>query len=89
MFMSKAHQHHPASAPVNAGDKEAELAKSPFLEQLLEKDLEVIFLTDAVDEYMMSNLPEYDEKKFQNAAKDDLKLGGKKGKREKRVRVSM
>ncbi|KAK9835529.1 hypothetical protein WJX74_002421 [Apatococcus lobatus] len=69
-----------------AGDKEAELAKSPFLEQLLEKDLEVIFLTDAVDEYMMSNLPEYDEKKFQNAAKDDLKLGGKKGKKEKRVR---
>ena len=74
---------------VRTGDKEAELGKSPFLEQLLEKDLEVLFLTDAIDEYMMSNLPEYDERKFQNAAKDDLKLGGKKGKKDKRVRVRL
>ena len=64
------------------------MMKSPFLEQLIEKDLEVIFLTDAIDEYMMSNLPEYDERKFQNAAKDDLKLGGKKGKKDRRIRVS-
>lgn len=38
---------------------------------------QVIYLTDAVDEYLTQNLTEYEEKKFQNASKDDLKLGSK------------
>lgn len=63
---------------------------SPFLERLLEKDFEVIYLTDAVDEYLMQSLPEYDDKKFQNASKDNLKLGkdqDKDKKREKAIKV--
>ncbi len=58
-----------------AGASKEELAKSPFLEKLLQKGLEVVFMTDAIDEYVMSHLTEYDDAKFQNASKDNLKLG--------------
>ena len=37
-------------------------------------------MTDAVDEYLTQNLTEYEDKKFQNASKDDLKLGSKEEK---------
>ena len=57
-----------------AGASKAELAKSPFLEKLLQKDLEVVFMTEAIDEYVMSHLTEFDDKKFQDASKDNLKL---------------
>lgn len=39
---------------------------------------QVIYFTDPVDEYLMQNLTEYEEKKFQNASKEDLKIGTKK-----------
>ncbi|KAK9806925.1 hypothetical protein WJX72_007685 [[Myrmecia] bisecta] len=66
-----------------AGESKEALAKSPFLEQLLKKGYEVIYFTDSIDEYMMQNLPEYDDKKFQNASKEDLKLGDKDKKQKK------
>ncbi|XP_024394863.1 endoplasmin homolog [Physcomitrium patens] len=53
------------------------LEQSPFVEKLLKKGYEVIYLTDPVDEYLTQNLTEYEDKKFQNASKDDLKLGSK------------
>lgn len=43
---------------------------------------QVIYLTDAVDEYLTQNLTEYEEKKFQNASKEDLKLGSRDEKAE-------
>ncbi len=60
---------------LHAGASKEELAKSPFLEKLLQKGLEVVFMTDAIDEYVMSHLTEFDDAKFQNASKDNLKLG--------------
>ena len=39
------------------------------------KDLEVIYFTDPIDEYTMQNLTEFDEYKFSNASKEDLKFG--------------
>eukprot|EP00270_Netrium_digitus_P012098 TRINITY_DN38_c0_g1_i1.p1 TRINITY_DN38_c0_g1~~TRINITY_DN38_c0_g1_i1.p1 ORF type:complete len:894 (+),score=276.52 TRINITY_DN38_c0_g1_i1:247-2682(+) len=62
------------------GQSKEQLEKSPFLEKLLKKGYEVLYLTDAVDEYLMQNLSEFDDKKFQNASKEDLKIGGKKEK---------
>ena len=47
---------------------------SPFVERLLKKGYEVLYLTDAVDEYCISALPEFDGKRFQNVAKDGLKV---------------
>lgn len=51
-----------------------ELKKSPFVETLVSKGYEVIFFTDPLDEYVMSNVNEYEEKTFINISKDDLKL---------------
>ena len=58
-----------------AGESREQLEKSPFLERLLAKDLEVIYFTDPIDEYTMQNLTEFDEFKFSNASKEDLKFG--------------
>ncbi|KAG8233955.1 hypothetical protein J437_LFUL014164 [Ladona fulva] len=58
-----------------AGSKREEVEKSPFVERLLKKGYEVLFLVEAVDEYCISAIPEFDGKKFQNVAKEGLTLG--------------
>ncbi|GJP29455.1 hypothetical protein CLOM_g16713 [Closterium sp. NIES-68] len=71
------------------GPNREQLERSPFIEKLLKKGLEVLFLTEPVDEYLMQNLTDFDDKKFQNASKEDLKIGGKKSKeREKEMKES-
>lgn len=51
-----------------------ELKRSPFVEAVTSRGYEVIFFTDALDEYMMGHVNEYDDKTFINISKDDLKL---------------
>lgn len=65
-----------------AGSSFEEVASSPFVERLLKKGYEVLYLTDPVDEYCISALPEFEGKKFQNVAKDGLKLNESKEKLE-------
>ena len=36
----------------------------------------MLFLIEPVDEYCIQSLPEFDSKKFQNVAKDGLKIDG-------------
>lgn len=50
------------------------MERSPFAERLVARGLEVLYLTEAVDEYCLSSLPEYDGKKFQNIAKEIFDL---------------
>jgi len=57
-----------------AGSSREEVEQSPFVERLLKKGYEVLYLTEPVDEYCIQALPEYDGKKFQNVAKEGLKL---------------
>ncbi|KAF8774432.1 endoplasmin-like [Argiope bruennichi] len=57
-----------------AGASLEEVEKSPFVERLIRKGYEVLYLTEAVDEYAVSALPEFEGKKFQNVAKDGLRL---------------
>ena len=38
-----------------SGDDKDSLLKSPSVEKLLEKDIEIIFMTDSVDEYTVSS----------------------------------
>ncbi|CAK9826726.1 Hsp90b1 [Anthophora retusa] len=57
-----------------AGSSEEEVKKSPFVERLDKKGYEVLYLTEAVDEYAISALPEFDGKKFQNVAKEGFTL---------------
>ncbi|KAF0298848.1 Endoplasmin [Amphibalanus amphitrite] len=46
----------------------------PFAERLLKKGYEVLYLTEPIDEYAISSLPEFEGKKFQNTAKEGLTL---------------
>ena len=58
-----------------------------FVEKLIQKGYEVIFFTEAIDEYVMTHLTEFDDKKFQDASKDDLKLGKDDKKGMKKLKV--
>ncbi len=72
-----------------AGQSKEEVRNSPFVEKLTAAEYEVIYFTDPLDEYVMSNMPDFDDHKFQDVTKDDLKIGKDKAekKREKKVKV--
>jgi heat shock protein beta len=57
-----------------AGTSRDEVEQSPFVERLLKKGYEVLYLTDPIDEYCMQSSPEFDGKRFQNVAKDGLNI---------------
>ncbi|XP_018330148.1 endoplasmin [Agrilus planipennis] len=57
-----------------AGASRAEVEKSPLVERLLKKGYEVLYLIEAVDEYCINSLPEFDGKKFQNVAKEGFSI---------------
>ncbi|CAB4053877.1 HSP90B [Lepeophtheirus salmonis] len=59
-----------------AGGSKDEVKNSPFVERLLKKGYEVLYLTEAVDEYAISALPEFEGKKFQNVAKEGFNIDG-------------
>jgi len=74
---------------LGAGASVEELKDSVFVEKLIQKGYEVIFFTEAIDEYVMTHLTEFDDKKFQDASKDDLKLGKDDKKGLKKLNVSL
>ncbi|GJN03850.1 hypothetical protein PR202_ga21336 [Eleusine coracana subsp. coracana] len=49
---------------------------APFLEKLVQKDIEVLYLIEPIDEVAIQNLQTYKEKKFVDISKEDLELGG-------------
>ena len=53
-----------------------QVKESPFVERLLKKGFEVLYLTEAVDEYAIGALPEFEGKKFQNVAKEGVEIDG-------------
>jgi molecular chaperone HtpG len=48
---------------------------SPYIEQLREHELEVLLLSERIDEWVMGQLDEFEGKKFKDAARGDLELG--------------
>ncbi len=56
------------------GESVAAAKHSPHLEIFRKKGLEVLLLTDRVDEWLMSHLTEFDGKQFQSVAKGALDL---------------
>merc|ERR1711993_22190 len=57
------------------GESKATVENSPFLEALKKRDLEVIYMTDPIDEHAVQQLKEYDGKKLVNVTKEGLDLG--------------
>merc|ERR550537_217065 len=72
---------------ISGEDKES-LLKSPSVEKLKEKDIEIIFMTDSVDEYTVQHLTEFEGKRLINASREGLKLeeGDKEKKREEKYK---
>ena len=56
-------------------DSHAAAKNSPHLEIFRKKGLEVLLLSDRVDEWLMSNFNEFEGKKFKDITKGDLDLG--------------
>ncbi|MFX9696082.1 molecular chaperone HtpG, partial [Acinetobacter baumannii] len=48
---------------------------SPHLEVFRKKGIEVLLMTDRIDEWLMSYLTEFDGKSFADIARGDLDLG--------------
>lgn len=69
-----------------ASDSVNSARNAPFLERLLEKDLEVLYLVDPIDEVAIQNLKAYKEKNFVDISKEDLDLGDKNEEKEKITR---
>ncbi|KAL3615345.1 hypothetical protein CASFOL_041006 [Castilleja foliolosa] len=69
-----------------ASDSVASARNTPFLEKLAEKDIEVLFLVDPIDEVAVQNLKSYKEKNFVDISKEDLDLGDKNEEKEKEVK---
>ncbi|KAK9975771.1 hypothetical protein ABG768_021004 [Culter alburnus] len=67
-----------------AGTTRKEAESSPFVERLLKKGYEVVYLTEPVDEYCIQALPEFDGKRFQNVAKEGVKFDENDKAKEKR-----
>ncbi len=67
-------------------DNYAAAKNSPHLEIFKDKGIEVLLLSDRVDEWLMSHLNEYEEKSFSSVAKGELdldKLGSEEDKKER------
>jgi len=58
-----------------AADTHAAAKSSPHLEIFRKKGIEVLLLSDRVDEWLTSHLMEYEGKKLQSVAKGELDLG--------------
>lgn len=58
-----------------SGESYAQVKNSPHLEVFRKKGIEVLLLTDRIDEWLMSYLTEFDGKHFVDVARGDLDLG--------------
>lgn len=57
-----------------AGVDQESVEKSQFLEQFQAKDVEVLYFTDPIDEYMAQNVGSFEGKRFKNIATENVQL---------------
>jgi len=56
------------------GESRAAVAQSPFIESLKKRGFEVLYLVDPIDEYMVQQMKDYDDKKLKSVTKEGLDL---------------
>merc|ERR1711937_929500 len=56
------------------GESRASVATSPFIESLKKKGYEVLYLVDPIDEYMVQQMKDYDDKKLKSVTKEGLDM---------------
>jgi len=56
------------------GESRAQVATSPFVETLKNKGYEILYLCDPIDEYMVQQMKDYDDKKLKSVTKEGLEL---------------
>jgi molecular chaperone HtpG len=54
------------------GESKKHVETSPFVEGLKKKGVEVLFMTEPIDEYCMQQMKEYDGKKFKNVSQEGV-----------------
>ncbi|MES1191347.1 MAG: molecular chaperone HtpG [Steroidobacter sp.] len=70
-------------------DNFAAARSSPHLEVLKQKGIEVLLLSERVDEWLMDNLREFDGKQLRNVARGDLDLSAIAGEEEKKAHEAL
>jgi len=63
------------------GESEEAVINSPLLEQLIKKDLEVIYMCDPLDEYVVQSVTEFDGKELMSVNKGQIVLGDEEKKK--------
>lgn len=66
-----------------AGERQEAIEHSPYLEKLNEKNYEVLFLTDAVDEWLTQSLSQFKQKNLVSVTKENLNLDTEDEKKQK------
>jgi molecular chaperone HtpG len=56
------------------GDSKKKLEASPFLEEAKRRDFEVLFMVDPIDEYVMQQVKDFEDKKFVCLTKEGVKF---------------
>jgi heat shock protein beta len=56
------------------GESIKQLKESSFMDAFLDRDVEVIYLTDAIDEYFVANVREFNGHKFRDITKEGVKF---------------
>lgn len=82
-YVGRMKEGQPAIYYISGPDR-AFLEKSPHIEGLKKKGYEVLFFTDAVDEWVATALPEFEGKKLVSAMKGEIKLEGEAKDEEKK-----
>src|SRR5690606_22189688 len=67
------------------GERYSQVKNSPHLEIFRKKGMEVLLLTDRIDEWLMSHVTEYKGKQFVDIARGDLDLGALEGEEDKQA----